>query len=394
MFLRACCKPRITRNRFVVIFLTCVIIANECIFYAFTATNWPVITNNSEDSVRVLIAADPQILSAQTEPFYPFSILTSWDANRFISRGFHLALWRSKPDIVVFLGDLLNDGSIASDFDFSSLVQHFRNLMYIPDYVKHTIFVPGDNDIGGEGSDQVTPHKIQRFNSIFNQSTTLQYKFIDFIQVQVLDNFNINTRTLPYEDGRIRILLSHIPLLPVTRKKIKEDCQLCSFTQCWIVCVNLHHVHHLEYTPPHLKVIEEHPSFIFSGHEHESLNFAGTKDKAQAQEFHVLKEEMKIWNFDTTQDKLQKDSFPPCSYRMGKQRYGYGTAVIEKSGLVHYTVMWLPSRFTQLWLYLIALGVIFLIFLPPILCIIKVYVINFYHLCGVTLGFGPKYHRV
>ncbi|XP_045618891.1 metallophosphoesterase 1 homolog isoform X2 [Procambarus clarkii] len=396
MFLRVstCFPPRVTRNRFVVVFLTGVVLLNEWISYAFTATNWPIISNDSEDSVRVLIAADPQILSIQSEPFFPSSILTTWDANRFISRGFHLALWKTKPDIVVFLGDLLNDGSVASDADFNSLVQDFRSLMYIPNYVKHTIYVPGDNDIGGEGSDRVTPNKIQRFYSIFNQSTTLQYKFIDFIQVQVMDDVDIKTTTVPHKDGRLRVLLSHIPLLPITRTKAKEDCHICSYAPCWIVCVSHNRVDQLGYAPQDLKVLQQHPSFIFSGHEHESFHFAGTKDKAQAQEFRVLKEERKIWDFDASKDRLHEVTVPTCSYRMGKQQYGYGTAVIEKSGLVHYTVLWLPSRFTQLWLYLISLGIVFLIFLPFLLRVVKNQLVNLCHICGFTLGFGPKYHRV
>ncbi|KAG7177118.1 Metallophosphoesterase 1-like 1, partial [Homarus americanus] len=275
---------------------------NEWISCAFTASNWPVITNDSEDSVRILIAADPQILSVTSEPHFPFSIITTWDANRFISRGFHLALWRTKPEVVVFLGDLLNDGSIAGDDNFYSLVHSFKNLMDIPNYVKHVIYVPGDNDIGGEGIDRVTPHKVQRFFSFFNQSNTLQYKFVDFIQVRVMDDNNVITPVLPQEDDRVRILLSHIPLLPITRTKIKE------------------------------KVLEQHPSFIFSGHEHDSFHFVGTKEKAHAQEFRVLKDKDrgKIWKFEILKDKLHEVTVPTCSYRMGKKQYGYGVAVIGK----------------------------------------------------------------
>lgn len=47
-----------------------------------------------------------------------------------------MALWKTKPDIVVFLGDLLNDGSIVDDSDFNSTLQHFKNLLSVPNYVK------------------------------------------------------------------------------------------------------------------------------------------------------------------------------------------------------------------------------------------------------------------
>lgn len=51
-----------------------------------------------------------------------------------------MALWKTKPDIVVFLGDLLNDGSIFNDTDFYSALQHFKNLLSVPDYVKVIVF--------------------------------------------------------------------------------------------------------------------------------------------------------------------------------------------------------------------------------------------------------------
>lgn len=51
-----------------------------------------------------------------------------------------MALWKTKPDIVVFLGDLLNDGSIVNDTDFNSTLQHFKNLMSVPNSVKVMIF--------------------------------------------------------------------------------------------------------------------------------------------------------------------------------------------------------------------------------------------------------------
>lgn len=333
----------------------CVVLLNEWISYTFTALNWPVITSISEDNVRVLIAADPQILSTQSEPHFPLSLFAVWDANRFVNRGFHLALWRTKPDIVVFLGDLLNDGSIASDTDFYSLAHHFRNLMHTPSYVKHAIFVPGDNDIGGEGTDKVTPHKVQRFYSVFSQPTTVQYKFIDFMQVRVMDDYKNLTGVLPYEDGRMRIILSHIPLLPITRTRIKQT------------------------------VIKHHPSFIFSGHDHESAHFAATKDKAQAQEFQMLNEEGKIWEFEAFTSKLHEVMVPTCSYRMGKMHYGYGAAVIEKSGLIHYTVLWLPCRFTQLRVYLISLSVIFLFVLRNVVSFIKNHLVRVCQVAAITL---------
>lgn len=59
---------------------------------------------------------------------------------RFVSRGFQMALWKTKPDIVVFLGDLLNDGSIVNDSDFNTTLGHFKTLLSVPNYVKVIIW--------------------------------------------------------------------------------------------------------------------------------------------------------------------------------------------------------------------------------------------------------------
>lgn len=53
-----------------------------------------------------------------------------------MSRTFHLSLSFAKPDIVVFLGDLINDGSLSTNEEFAELVNTFKSLLYIPPSVK------------------------------------------------------------------------------------------------------------------------------------------------------------------------------------------------------------------------------------------------------------------
>ncbi|XP_050720946.1 uncharacterized protein LOC127000863 isoform X4 [Eriocheir sinensis] len=332
-----CSYQRVTRKQLVVTILTSVVLFNEWLTYAASSLSWPSLHTPSDEHVRVLFAADPQILSllSDSEPIFPLSLITIWDADRFVSRGFQMALWKTKPDIVVFLGDLLNDGSIVNDNDFNATLGHFKNLLSVPNYVKHTIFLPGDNDIGGEGNDLVTPHKINRFYAFLNQSMTLQYKFIDFIQMRVMDDFTFPDNKLPPEEGRVRILLSHMPLLTRTRERVKQ------------------------------KIIKQQPSFIFSGHEHESFHFTGMKEEGHAQDFQVLKDNQRVWHFESAGTLLHEIVVPTCSYRMGQVDAGYGAAVIEKSGGITYTVLWLPSRFEQLWLYVGFLVLLIVIMILP-----------------------------
>ena len=55
---------------------------------------------------------------------------------RFVRRSFQLALQKVNPEVVVFLGDLLNDGSISDDGEFIAQAKYFKSIMTIPPSVK------------------------------------------------------------------------------------------------------------------------------------------------------------------------------------------------------------------------------------------------------------------
>ncbi|CAL4078971.1 unnamed protein product [Meganyctiphanes norvegica] len=334
---------RVTKGGICTFLVFFVILYNEWLAYALRASSWTVIPKSPEDKV-VLFAADPQILTEEINSNFPYGFITTWDSDRFVQRGLQFAIWKTRPDVVVFLGDLLDQGSKSTDDEFFSLAKHFKNVMRIPDYVKEIIFVPGDNDIGGEGSDSVTKHKIQRFFNAFNQSTVTSLDFINFKQVNAMDDSELSKDLLiqdtDKDDGKIKVILSHMPLLPLTSRTIKE------------------------------KIIKRNPDMIFSAHEHSSFHFVGLKKDGRANQFGQLKEEDKVWMFNTQEEKLNEIVVPTCSYRMGKSAYGFGSAVIEKTGRIHYTVLWLPSRFYQLGVYCFISFVVFLLMLPSMFVII------------------------
>ena len=59
---------------------------------------------------------------------------------------------------------MLDDGSECNDETFQSYVRRFKGIF---DTKALKIYVPGDNDIGGEGGDAVTAKKIKRFQQNF-----------------------------------------------------------------------------------------------------------------------------------------------------------------------------------------------------------------------------------
>jgi hypothetical protein len=64
------------------------------------------------------------------------------------------------------LGDLIDEGSEATREEFDAYADRF--LAMFPAKKSSTIiYLPGDNDIGGEGVDPVTLDKISRFEAKF-----------------------------------------------------------------------------------------------------------------------------------------------------------------------------------------------------------------------------------
>jgi len=83
------------------------------------------------------------------------------------------------PVAVGFLGDLMDEGSIASPEEYERYVARFRWIF--PEKVKH-IYLPGDNDIGGEG-DPITRLKINNFEKYFKQPDVIKVQGITFYKV-------------------------------------------------------------------------------------------------------------------------------------------------------------------------------------------------------------------
>lgn len=69
-----------------VVILTSVVLFNEWLVYAATSFGWPNLRTSGDEHVRVLFAADPQILSllSSSEPNFPLSLITVWDADRYV----------------------------------------------------------------------------------------------------------------------------------------------------------------------------------------------------------------------------------------------------------------------------------------------------------------------
>ena len=53
------------------------------------------------------------------------------DVDRYISKTYHEALHYVKPDVIIFLGDLIDEGSVAGEQEFKDYVRRFYNIFNI-----------------------------------------------------------------------------------------------------------------------------------------------------------------------------------------------------------------------------------------------------------------------
>ncbi|CAC5361904.1 MPPE1 [Mytilus coruscus] len=148
---------------------------------------WPDIGiadyRNYEEEQVILLVSDPQLQGYQMEPPLPIGAFSRWDIDRYLTRTFGLAYNHVKPDIILFLGDLIDEGSTAVDEEYHYALQRFTDVFSAAQYTKK-IFIPGDNDIGGEGRDFRTQKKVDRFVKSFENITGVTtFGFIDYIKV-------------------------------------------------------------------------------------------------------------------------------------------------------------------------------------------------------------------
>ncbi|RZF35044.1 hypothetical protein LSTR_LSTR009636 [Laodelphax striatellus] len=318
--------------KFALLFLCGVVVYNEWFVYVLSEWTWPKMDcGDMKEFYKVLLVADPQILGENSEPW-----IARWDNDRYLFKTFSSAFHHVKPHLIIFLGDLMDEGSIASPDQYERYMERFAHIFSLKSIPSNmTIFLPGDNDIGGE-DEQVTRFKVSRFNSHFKQPSIFTLDSIEFIKVNKLQHEFPRSHKL--SDDKTRVVLSHIPLLGLPSGFSAEA------------------------------VVRLHPHMIFSAHDHKSVHFAGElstgeRTLVEPLNFNYFSDSWPTtWRFQLTSHTVNEVIVPTCSYRMGTLKMGYGAAVIDKKGdTLCYSVLVLPSRFHLIYLYILALIIVFVV---------------------------------
>ncbi|XP_048512701.1 uncharacterized protein LOC105693240 [Athalia rosae] len=322
------------RIAIVTLILGLAVVYNELIAYEVESLHWAFY--KCVDCTRVLFVADPQILGVQNEKYFGAS-LAIWDSDSYLKKTFSRALKHSRPHVIVFLGDLMDEGHIAPTEDFELYKQRFDDIFQTPDHVMK-IYIPGDNDIGGE-EDMVSSHINERFEFTYSQPDTLTYKSSNFFKVnrlthlipQAPNDAFLNDYT---ERNTTNIVLSHMPLLFSPGSFVQNVVKKLS------------------------------PQLIFTAHDHKAMHTSLDTATDQLSDIRILPpHENRLYQLRLDVGTIHEIQIPTCSYRMGTPYVGYGLVYVDtQDKTVEFTVLWQPNRFVQLRIYAVV-GLILFLFL-------------------------------
>ncbi|XP_043478838.1 metallophosphoesterase 1 [Leptopilina heterotoma] len=335
-------RSRVKSKPFIfALILGSVILYNEFIVYEIQSLKWTLL--ECRECVRVLLVADPQILGIKNENYFGSSVAI-WDSDRYLDKTFSRAVRRANPHAIVFLGDLMDEGHIASAEEFEKYKRRLNSIFSTSEDIMK-IYLPGDNDIGGE-EDSVMKNIHQRFNFAYTQPDTLVYKSVTFFKVNRL----IHEMPLAPKDAFLNdyaernttnVVLSHMPLLFMPGTFVQN-------------------------------VIKElSPQIIFSAHEHKGMHTSLDTATDQLSEIQLFPpQEVSFYQLRLDLGDVHEIQIPTCSYRMGTKNMGYGLAYINpQEKTLDFTILWLPERFVLLNIYIIVGSIVAFISLIMIISI-------------------------
>ena len=219
------------------------------------------------------------------------------------------------------------------------------------------IYVPGNNDIGGEGGDPVTAEKSKRFQQSFPNRTNFFFQWNDN---KVVQRYELEKQD--EEDSHPHVEI--VPANVLTFKSTQED---------WFdVTDKLHANVEFRLVVSHMPILATpnqsfgkkvmkrlSPNLIFSAHDHKGRHFFTSKTRSHGQQskdkvtfFTHTDKEFSI-RVSSQDDLIHEIIVPTSNYRMGVREMAYGLAVINfEDNTLTYVNVWLPSRFPLLFVYL------------------------------------------
>ncbi|CAI5446878.1 unnamed protein product [Caenorhabditis angaria] len=311
--------------------LTClffVVLWNERLAFWWLARNWEIHEENHEDCDRILLVADPQLIGYQNEQW---GSLARWDSDRYLATGFAYAKSYFHPNSLIFLGDLFDEGVEADEDEWSETYERFLSIFPV-EKNQNVIYIAGDNDIGGE-MEPISAARRDKFAHYFRNNITYLQRFYSFSETFLFDHLAGNAeKSLSRSKNakKLDILLTHVPYLE----------QFYKFNN-----------------------VGANKDLILSAHDHTVGIYEIQRSGPKAVLFTTISDASPIYRKTIGPgEPIIELKTPTCSYRMGVASMGYGALSICRSSQdpyrsieVQFSILWLPARFAQFFLYIFTL---------------------------------------
>lgn len=110
-------------------FLVAVAFYTELYIYYANTNNWlPIDCENQTACIRMLLVADPQLIGEHNENVHFLTPLSIYDSDRYLLKTYSQAFNFAKPSIVIFLGDLMDEGSTATEVEYKRYARRLFNI--------------------------------------------------------------------------------------------------------------------------------------------------------------------------------------------------------------------------------------------------------------------------
>ncbi len=160
--------------------LLCILTFCEWLIYYLVLwqCHYPQLKDKDSDVLNAMILADTHLLGSRNGHWFD-KLRREWQ----MSRAFITAQALFRPDLVIFLGDVFDEGKWCKDQEFDYYVRRFKDLFPVGGEVEVKV-VAGNHDMGFHYA--VTPHLEKRFELAFDGASPAEMfvvKGISFVGV-------------------------------------------------------------------------------------------------------------------------------------------------------------------------------------------------------------------
>lgn len=141
--------------------------------FFFNCSGWPGLndatTHSDHNMTKMMIITDTHIMGP-IKSMKLDKLRREWQ----MKQSFRISNNLYKPDVIIFMGDLLDEGSFSSEKDFNKACDEFDRIFYVDNNIQMKIIIPGNHDIGFHDHMKHFPFLIGRFIDRFNTTPLIE----------------------------------------------------------------------------------------------------------------------------------------------------------------------------------------------------------------------------